>query len=419
MSSSIIVLLILLIPGPSRSQAAPAPDSLTGLWACQVDLSARVRGPLRIERRGGGCTAAIAGATVSFVPRGDSVQFLLPDGRGRFRGAWSADRTAIEGFWIDPPGEGLEQSYASPLVLKADGRDAWRGTVVPLEDRFTLDLWIVQAARDSLVAAFRNPEYNLRAGSSRFRVVGPGLARFSAWPDTSRPQIRFAAALVGAPDRIRIDLPGLGRMLELTRPGGRLAASARPRPAGEPPYVYRAPAALDDGWPTAGAAAVGMNPDSLARLVQRLIDADPSVVRPALIHSLLIARRGRLVLEEYFYGFDRETPHDLRSAGKTYASVLVGAAMRGGAPIEPESGVYRLLGSLGPFANPDPRKGRITVANLMTHSTGLACDDNDDASPGNEQTMQSQTAQPDWWKYMLDLPMAHDQERNTPTVAAA
>jgi CubicO group peptidase (beta-lactamase class C family) len=44
----------------------------------------------------------------------------------------------------------------------------------------------------------------------------------------------------------------------------------------------------------------------------------------------------------------------------------------------------------------------------MTHTSGLACDDNDDASPGNEETMQGQTKQPDWWKYTLDLPMAHD-----------
>ena len=44
----------------------------------------------------------------------------------------------------------------------------------------------------------------------------------------------------------------------------------------------------------------------------------------------------------------------------------------------------------------------------MTHSAGLACNDYDDASPGNENTMQSQPGQPDWWKYTLDLPMAHD-----------
>src|SRR5512140_3329643 len=38
---------------------------------------------------------------------------------------------------------------------------------------------------------------------------------------------------------------------------------------------------------------------------------------------------------------------------------------------------------------------------------GLACDDNDDASPGNEGAMQSQSAQPDWYRYTLDLPLAN------------
>ena len=124
-----------------------------------------------------------------------------------------------------------------------------------------------------------------------------------------------------------------------------------------------------------------------------------------------MARRGKLVLEEYFFGFDRDRPHDLRSAGKTFASVMLGAAMRNGTKIAPETKVYDLLAGMGPFANPDPRKSQITLAHLMTHSAGFACDDNDDASPGNEDTMQTQSRQPDWWKHTLDLPMAHDPGR--------
>jgi CubicO group peptidase (beta-lactamase class C family) len=111
------------------------------------------------------------------------------------------------------------------------------------------------------------------------------------------------------------------------------------------------------------------------------------------------------VLEEYFYGYDRDTPHDVRSAGKTFASVMLGAAMLRGAQIAPDTKIYELLADGGPYQNPDPRKAHITLAHLMTHSAGLACDDNDDASPGNENTMTSQTAQPDWWRYTLDLPM--------------
>ena len=82
--------------------------------------------------------------------------------------------------------------------------------------------------------------------------------------------------------------------------------------------------------------------------------------------------------------------------------------MRRGAKVGPETPVYEHLAGMGPFANPDPRKARLTVAHLMTHTSGLACDDNDEKSPGNEETMSSQTAQPDWWKYTLDLPQAHE-----------
>ena len=44
----------------------------------------------------------------------------------------------------------------------------------------------------------------------------------------------------------------------------------------------------------------------------------------------------------------------------------------------------------------------------MTHTSGLDCNDYDDASPGNEDALQKQTNVPEWWKYTLDLPMAHD-----------
>ncbi len=187
-----------------------------------------------------------------------------------------------------------------------------------------------------------------------------------------------------------------------------MAAGYYPRPRYEAPYAYAAPFPTGDGWSTASAGEVGLDEAALARMVQGIIDGDPAERRPSLIHSMLVAYRGKLVLEEYFFGYEPDRTHDLRSAGKTFSSVLLGAAMRDGADIKPDSRIYDLMAARGPFANPDPRKAGITLAQLMTHSAGLACNDNDDASPGNENTMQTQRAQPDWWKYTLDLPMAHD-----------
>jgi CubicO group peptidase (beta-lactamase class C family) len=48
----------------------------------------------------------------------------------------------------------------------------------------------------------------------------------------------------------------------------------------------------------------------------------------------------------------------------------------------------------------------MTLEHLLTMSSGLACDDSDPDSPGNEEIMQEQTGQPDWYAFTLDLPMA-------------
>jgi CubicO group peptidase (beta-lactamase class C family) len=198
------------------------------------------------------------------------------------------------------------------------------------------------------------------------------------------------------------------RTIALSRATAQQAARFYARPLGSAPYVYREPPATRDGWKTARAASLGIDEAQLARAVQKIIDVDPAGARPWLIHSMAIAYRGRLVLDEYFYGHDRDEPHDMRSASKTFSSVMLGAAMMGGADISPQTRLYTLMAPQGPYAHPDSRKGEITLAQMLTHTSGLACDDNDESSPGNEDTMQSQLMQPNWWRYTLDLPMAHD-----------
>jgi CubicO group peptidase (beta-lactamase class C family) len=100
----------------------------------------------------------------------------------------------------------------------------------------------------------------------------------------------------------------------------------------------------------------------------------------------------------------------MRSASKAFSSVTLGAVMMEGAPISPDTPITQLLAPFGPFANPDPRKDRITVAHALTHTTGLTCDDafEEPLSPGNESVMQTQREEPNWWRFMLNLPMAHE-----------
>jgi hypothetical protein len=200
---------------------------------------------------------------------GDAIRFAFPGNAGGFRGVLATDGRTIAGFWLQPAGDtkdrqdpgGSSQAFASPLVLKRAGESAWRGTVQPLEDRFTLYLRIFRGGGGSLLGAFRNPEQ----GDS---------VTFAARPNPAEPEVRMNATLVVAPERLRIHWPDAGRDLELTRRTPSEAAGFSPRPPGEAKYVYRQPPDTGDGWATARAADAGMDEAVLARLVQRLIDAE-------------------------------------------------------------------------------------------------------------------------------------------------
>jgi len=385
---------------------AQTTEPLTGLWSSESSFRPQLRGELRIIRKGSQWTATLADATTSFDVHADDVRFAFGK-RGQFRGR--IEGNTITGFWLQPEGvtssapnaSGASQAFASPVILRRTGAGVWRGDIHPLEERFTLYLRIFANPDGSLIGAFRNPEQGSNGGAMQFKVTRDSdVVVFSA------SETRLTAKLVN--ERLQMFWPDMNRVVELTRRTPVEAAGFFPRPPGEAKYVYRKPLAIGDGWATARASDVGMDEAMLTKLIQRLIDADPSIRRAALMHSILVAHKGKLVIEEYFFGFHRNDPHDLRSAGKTFSSVMLGAAMREGVKIAPATPIYSLLAAKGPFANPDPRKAQITLAHLLTHTSGLACDDNDPASPGNEGAMQTQTQQRDWWKYTLDLPMAHD-----------
>lgn len=162
-------------------------------------------------------------------------------------------------------------------------------------------------------------------------------------------------------------------------------------------YAYQPPSATPpDGLSTASAGAVGLAPARLTAMIQAIIDEQyPGV------HSVLLWHKGKLVLEEYFYGHDRTTLQQLRSASKSFVSALVGAAIQRQFI---SSDTARLLPHFkyDAYAHPDPRKQAWTVQDFLTMRSGLDCNDNDERTAGYEENMYPQ---PDWVKFVLDLPL--------------
>ena len=399
-----------------NSTLALAEDNeLLGLWASETTFAPALQGDLTLRRSSQGWRASIGGAEARCTTDATSIRCPFSNNRGLYRGPLANGEPGA-GWWVRPSGEtedrndpgGSGQSFAGRIELRKSGAAEWRGSVQPLEDRFNLYLRISYNEDGALVGAFRNPDLNSTGGASFFLVTREGDAVHFHRSAPDGREIRQEATLLRAPERLKILWKDLGMALELTRRDPAWPAASFPRLKGEPKYVYRKPPENGDGWSTASARDVGLDEAALTRVVQRIIDGDPFVRGAPLIHSMLVARRGKLVLEEYFFGYTRETPHDTRSAGKTFSSIMLGAAMLQGVKVSQDTPIYELLAERGPFANPDPRKARITLAHLMTHTSGLDCDDNNSDSLGNEGTMTTQRAQSDWWKYTLDLRQVHD-----------
>jgi CubicO group peptidase (beta-lactamase class C family) len=392
---------------PFALRAAPLAsqsDALVGVWGSENRFGPAVRGELTINTRQPQWRASIAGLDAPIRRGRTGIAFSFSSDAGEFRGDIGADGKTITGDWIQPPGVVNGNRYATPVHFLQAQPGIWTGQVVPLDDVASFYISIQRTADGSLTAFIRNPEFNFfRRNAYRVDIGGTKVTLTNA----KNPADNIVGAFDPKSDSLSLPVLDSHSSLNFTRRNDTDAAGFYPRSPGNAPYVYRTPDFDDDGWPTASLADVGMDVRPIAALVEKIV-ASNLQDNPLDIHSLLIARHGKLVLEEYFYGYSRERTHDTRSASKTYAPVLVGIARDHGTTVSPNSQVYPLFPEYKPFAHWDDRKSRVSLRDLMTMTSGLACDDNDDSSPGQEDNMQEQHAQPDWYKYTLDLPMARE-----------
>jgi CubicO group peptidase (beta-lactamase class C family) len=140
---------------------------------------------------------------------------------------------------------------------------------------------------------------------------------------------------------------------------------------------YQVPTVRDDGWKTADADALGVDSTKLANLTTAL-RAWPELG----VHAVLIERRGQLIYEEYFDGFDEkwgtslgkvsmtvETKHDLRSVTKSVVSALVGIAHGEGAIKSLDEPLVKWFPEYPELDTPERR--RVTLAHVLSMTSGF------------------------------------------------
>ncbi len=151
-----------------------------------------------------------------------------------------------------------------------------------------------------------------------------------------------------------------------------------------------------EAWPTSTPEEQGVSSAALAEGIEA------ALAEGLPLHSLLVIRHGRVVLDTTFHPFAPGLVHDIASCTKSITATLVGIALdRGDIPTLDRT-------ALSYFPDrPSPadasKKGAITLSHLLTMTSGLDCR----AGPaGDLPLVLGMMATTDWAGYVLDRPMA-------------
>src|SRR5688572_20264549 len=372
----------------------PLPD-LSGVWGARLRFGPDARGTLLMTQS----WADIAGYRVAVKNEGGTLSFELPDDQGKFRGKFVGRE--IHGHWIQPVTRYNGGRYATPITLTQDGANRWRGTVTPLDDGFTFYLPLTPAGAGKYSTHLRNPERNQ---GRFFRVT-----RAEVRGDTVQ-----LFGNVGEGDQLLTqgiyDDGGIwavrlrGGVYNFSKLGDTTASGFYPRGRPAPRYRYTPPLQLNDGWPVAAPEDVGIDRAAIEQFVQLLIDLPMDSLTSTQVHSLLIVRRGKLVVDEYFHGYSRDLPHEMRSASKSTVSVLMGAALNAGIRIPIDAPVYQtMLGSVP--ANLDPRKRAMTLDHLLNMTAGFECSSDGSVPNTADEDVMGQNRVQDYYGYTMNVPL--------------
>ncbi|HLY70170.1 MAG TPA: serine hydrolase [Puia sp.] len=169
-----------------------------------------------------------------------------------------------------------------------------------------------------------------------------------------------------------------------------------PRLKGKDVYHYKIPGAINDGLAVGDINRTALDTALLSEMMEKIINGTyPNV------HSVLIIKDGRLVFEQYFYEYTKDSLQELRSASKSIYSAVTGIAIDKGFIKSKNEKVLSFFPEYS-LHNMSDAKKRITVENLLTQQTGLDCDISNPKSEGDETKMDYSD---DWVKFTLDLPV--------------
>lgn len=155
-------------------------------------------------------------------------------------------------------------------------------------------------------------------------------------------------------------------------------------------------------WRTSAPEEQGMNSDVLADMLSLITKYSNS------IDSVTVIRNGYIVLDAYFYPYQKDNAHIIHSCTKSITSTLVGIAIDKGFIKNVNQGLLDFFPEITP-SNMTEHKKTITLENILTMATGLECRD---SYKYKWQGLRNMLKSNNWTQYMLDLPMIESPGHN-------
>ena len=160
------------------------------------------------------------------------------------------------------------------------------------------------------------------------------------------------------------------------------------------PAAESGPRSPSETWQIAAPEEVGIDSAPLVEMFDFVRE------RQIPVHSIQLVRRGRLVLDAYFYPYNGWTRHDVASVTKSITSTLVGLAIERGHIRDVRQPVLDFFPGRTVVGLDAPRRKQ-TLEHLLTMQSGWDC-----GFEPNEVRLFEMRRRPDWIQFMLDLPMA-------------
>lgn len=131
-------------------------------------------------------------------------------------------------------------------------------------------------------------------------------------------------------------------------------------------------------WKTKLPGELNIDASPLDKLVERIKDSTFHSV-----DGIILVKNETIVFEEYFNAFTKDSLHNTASVGKSITSALIGIAIENGLIPGLKSTVMDYFTDTYQVEHLNQEKKNITIEHFLTMSSGLACDDWDENSPGN------------------------------------